>query len=274
MIQENVSNKGSVPSVLVVVFNIKGGVGKSFSCKLSYEAACRKYGKENVILIDCDTLNLGTYQAYPNDCQPLDLSNQDHLNRLLQFSEENTGKVIIVDMPAGEGEQLQNIFGANGIATFIETFTDEGFKVKVMVPVNDDIACTGGLEKIYQIWGPTVEYHIVKNMRTVSLEKNYSFNALDAGSTRKVAEEQMKVDLLVQSPDETGGLFGYTKNCVLISQIDPEAYKLFIQANGSQNLSAISIDNIHKVVLKPARKALAQFYEKVVGRFEASELFN
>lgn len=265
----------SVPSIFVIVFQIKGGVGKSFSCKLSYEAACRKYGKENVVLVDCDHLNTGTFDAYPDDCEPLNLTKPRDVNRLLSFAEEHKGKIVIVDMPAGDGSQLQNVFGASGINTFIETFTDEGFKVKVLSPVNDDISATSGLEKIFNIWGPTVEYFIVKNMRTVNLEKNYSFNSLDSGTPRDVAENKMKVDILVQVRSTTSdGLVGYTKNCVLIPQINPEAYKLFLEANGEDIYAAISEKNITKVSLKPARKALLEFFERIVGRFESSDLFN
>lgn len=275
MTQENTNT----PSLLILFFNIKGGVGKSFSCKLSYESACQLYGKENIVLVDCDTWNQGTYQAYPNEAIPINLKLEKPLTRFLSMSTAEKGKVIIVDMPAGEGEELQTMFGSTNINDFIETFSDEGFKVKVVVPTNDDIGATIGLAKIYKIWGPNVEYHIVKNMRTVAQEDNYSFNSLDIGDPRDVAENLMKVNVLVQAPalEEANGkqqLIGFTENCVLIPQIDERSYKKFLEVHGKAHLTAISMDNIASVKESFIRKPLASFYKKVTTRFSSSNLFN
>jgi len=284
----NTKSEVFTPS-LIIVQNDKGGMGKSTVAKQTFETAVEKFGSDHVILADCDHNNNSSYRSYEGSGHQVfqvDLRETSDKKTLLNYATKYQGKIIILDMPAGDVDNITQLSeNLNDIEVFINAFKRKGFKVKVVIPVL--AGDCSNLPDHYDIYQDLVEYFIVKNMRGSKKEENYSedWKSFEVNA-RPFAESTLGIDTLVQAPDPANKnpsktvLIGYTKNCILMSPLGAAILEQFMNEVGRTNpdgkktiLPPISLDNIEKVEDFITQNSLFAFHSAMANRISKSDLF-
>ena len=262
---------------LIIVMQLKGGVGKSTITKLTYQSSVDEFGEDSILLVDADSHNKSVFKAYPEKALLLNLSIKSHCLKLATLGEENQGKIILVDFPAGDAKEIQSIFGsASDVNDFLESYKDAGFSVKVAIPVSNDAESNAAMSKIYDIFHDSVEYFLVKNLRPERDETKYAdaFKIFE-GEPRRFAEDVLKIETMVQAPDidDPKSLVGYTSNCILLPCLADEVKeKLSVGEKGEKTeelpLSEANLAGLQSIYRREGMK----FFTKMKARILASNL--
>lgn len=169
----------------------KGGVGKSHFCKTYIDAQMEK-DKDNLVVVDADSRNpdIGwVYKEYGIPVHNIDLRNaadsdgQDPWMLLVDLIEENKGKEIVVNLPAGVGTMLaekQHFFGE----------IVESLKVKVKMFFSIDRQKTS----IVQLKTGFPAFKSFMNLEDLTIIKNGFFGP-SAGHFREWDKSKLKKEL-------------------------------------------------------------------------------
>lgn len=92
---------------IIFVHGDKGGVGKSMVSRSL--ADYLSVNKETVAVVDADTSNPDVQRMFANNlvCQSIDLRAENGWMDLIDFVKEHLGQSIIVNLPAGIGDQMK-----------------------------------------------------------------------------------------------------------------------------------------------------------------------
>jgi len=188
---------------LFIVASTKGGVSKSFMTRLTYETMVEKWGKDKVILVDCDHRVQSTFKTYPDIALRFDLTSDQGRQKLAELGEECGDKNILIDFAGGSLTEIQELMrGQVNGSLFFDIYKDLGFEITVIVPFTYELNSQLAFKDIHEAYGDAginVDYFFVQNLKGITNEKEAAtfFQGYD-GSLENIENHKYLKDFVPQ----------------------------------------------------------------------------
>jgi len=156
-------------SKFVMIMSQKGGVGKTFTCRLLTQV-WEESGKE-FVLIDADHRVKATAETFPDKAIAFNLTDQDERIRLLDMATAQSEKDFIVDFPGGSIDEIVNLInGSSAKGLFFEALRNAGFEIVMVAPFTKRLSSIMKLKDLEAAFGDQVAFFFVKNMMGITLK--------------------------------------------------------------------------------------------------------
>lgn len=187
---------------LIVVASNKGGVGKTFTAKMLYQAYIQQV-KGNIIGVDVDIDNRTFSSAYPDIIQ-VDFKKDAGRKKLAELA-TSKADVVLMDFMGGSLEQLRNLSGfdyGDRANQFLNFYRKRDYDIKVIIPVGNSPDGLLAMSGVYDFFGNDVEYFLMRIKKECSEFTNHeafftTFSpGVDIGNFKpyEFAMNELKVD--------------------------------------------------------------------------------